>query len=438
MDCRKYFETLDLKPGASSEEVSQAYRDLVKIWHPDRFFGSPRLRQKAEEKLKEVNQAYCFVLSTLSSGTEFFQEGQSSQVNRWDLESTDLKSSQSMETQKVAPLSFHTAGCGVLNSVSPWARGLARIFDYALYGLILAFIEARAFFHFSEIGMVIIPIFFTFSCAFLEAVLLSISGTTPGKWILKIRVADRDDNKPGFLNAMKRSIGVWCNGIGMGIIFIAPITIMIAYYRLRRDKYSAWDYETGLLAIHENVGIPRVAIAVLFLLLSPCFYEIAGNARKLLRELREPTSEQSFRSVSLSHLQKLDFYKKKLLGRPDAPEIYCSLGSEYVALGRYGEAVEAFEKAIAEDPGSEDAYYKLGFSFAKLHFPGKAVKALNRAILIKPDFQKAHHLLGLMYLVLGRKDAALRQYRILCGLDKELASELLGYIEGVSVSENVQ
>ncbi len=51
-------EMLGLKPGASQEEVNQAYRDLVNVWHPDRFVGNPRLQKKAEEKVKEINVAY--------------------------------------------------------------------------------------------------------------------------------------------------------------------------------------------------------------------------------------------------------------------------------------------------------------------------------------------------------------------------------------------
>jgi DnaJ-domain-containing protein 1 len=51
-------EILGLKPGASQEEVTQAYRDLANVWHPDRFVGNPRLQKKAEEKIKEINAAY--------------------------------------------------------------------------------------------------------------------------------------------------------------------------------------------------------------------------------------------------------------------------------------------------------------------------------------------------------------------------------------------
>ena len=58
---------LGVGPGATPKEVKEAYRDLVKVWHPDRFGSDPRLRQKAEEKLKEINDAYGLLQSGLVS-----------------------------------------------------------------------------------------------------------------------------------------------------------------------------------------------------------------------------------------------------------------------------------------------------------------------------------------------------------------------------------
>jgi len=52
------YRLLDLDPGASDEEVKRAFRDLTKVWHPDRFGNDPQLRQKAEEKLKAILEAY--------------------------------------------------------------------------------------------------------------------------------------------------------------------------------------------------------------------------------------------------------------------------------------------------------------------------------------------------------------------------------------------
>ncbi|MFQ5682268.1 MAG: DnaJ domain-containing protein [Candidatus Binatia bacterium] len=62
---QRYYETLGLKPGATPEEVKQAYRDLVKVWHPDRFSHDPKLQRKAQEKLKEINQTYDQLLAFL-------------------------------------------------------------------------------------------------------------------------------------------------------------------------------------------------------------------------------------------------------------------------------------------------------------------------------------------------------------------------------------
>jgi curved DNA-binding protein CbpA len=67
VDLKQCFEILELSPDASVDEVQQAYKDLVNIWHPDRFAANPRLRQKAETKLKEINRAYAMVNSLLSS-----------------------------------------------------------------------------------------------------------------------------------------------------------------------------------------------------------------------------------------------------------------------------------------------------------------------------------------------------------------------------------
>jgi DnaJ-domain-containing protein 1 len=56
-------EILGLKPDASQDEVNQAYRDLVNVWHPHRFVGNPRPQKKAEEKIKEINVAYEYIKS---------------------------------------------------------------------------------------------------------------------------------------------------------------------------------------------------------------------------------------------------------------------------------------------------------------------------------------------------------------------------------------
>src|SRR5262245_9516208 len=61
MDLDVALEILGVPANAPQEQVREAYVDLAKVWHPDRFGGDPRLRAKAEEKLKSINEAYQFL-----------------------------------------------------------------------------------------------------------------------------------------------------------------------------------------------------------------------------------------------------------------------------------------------------------------------------------------------------------------------------------------
>ena len=57
-ELERYYRILELEPGATLEQINQAYKDLVFVWHPDRLpKDNPRLQHKAHEKLKLFNEA---------------------------------------------------------------------------------------------------------------------------------------------------------------------------------------------------------------------------------------------------------------------------------------------------------------------------------------------------------------------------------------------
>ncbi|NJL83041.1 MAG: J domain-containing protein [Chloroflexaceae bacterium] len=57
-DLENCYRILELEPGASLEDINQAYKDLAFVWHPDRIpADNPRLLQKAVSKLKSLNYA---------------------------------------------------------------------------------------------------------------------------------------------------------------------------------------------------------------------------------------------------------------------------------------------------------------------------------------------------------------------------------------------
>ncbi|AFZ59238.1 dynamin family protein [Anabaena cylindrica FACHB-243] len=52
------YKILGLQPTASFAEVKQAYKTLVKKWHPDLFVNQPQMQKQVQEKIRLVNEAY--------------------------------------------------------------------------------------------------------------------------------------------------------------------------------------------------------------------------------------------------------------------------------------------------------------------------------------------------------------------------------------------
>ena len=58
---REALRLLHLNEGCSRDQLRSAYRDMVKVWHPDRFQSDAHLRAKAERTLQSINDAYALL-----------------------------------------------------------------------------------------------------------------------------------------------------------------------------------------------------------------------------------------------------------------------------------------------------------------------------------------------------------------------------------------
>lgn len=61
-------EVLGVKEGSTRDEIKKAYRELAKKYHPDQYGNNP-LKDLAEDKMREINEAYEYLMKNTSDGT---------------------------------------------------------------------------------------------------------------------------------------------------------------------------------------------------------------------------------------------------------------------------------------------------------------------------------------------------------------------------------
>lgn len=74
------YKVLGVKEGASYDEIKRAYRELAKRYHPDRYRDNP-LSDLADEKMREINEAYDFLMKNAGGAAYQFQDDAESYDN---------------------------------------------------------------------------------------------------------------------------------------------------------------------------------------------------------------------------------------------------------------------------------------------------------------------------------------------------------------------
>ena len=64
---RDYYEVLGVSKTATPDEIKKAYRSLSRKYHPDANINNPN-KDQAEEKFKQVQQAYDQIMKEKQSG----------------------------------------------------------------------------------------------------------------------------------------------------------------------------------------------------------------------------------------------------------------------------------------------------------------------------------------------------------------------------------
>ncbi|GKX66908.1 J domain-containing protein [Inconstantimicrobium mannanitabidum] len=80
---RNPYEILGINENATEAEIKKAYRELAKKYHPDQYGTNP-LKELAEEKMREVNEAYDYLMKNKKTNSSYSSNSYSSAHNYGD------------------------------------------------------------------------------------------------------------------------------------------------------------------------------------------------------------------------------------------------------------------------------------------------------------------------------------------------------------------
>ncbi len=184
------------------------------------------------------------------------------------------------------------AKSGRTSEPRPWSRLGARLFDYALWGLVLALLvsELRGAELLPDAAAALLvhpllaPVLITLSWIPIEALLIASLQTTPGKWLFGCYIQFSISNayasremRAQLDRALRRAFRLWWEGVGGGFPLIAPVLIAVAYERTMQNQETDWDSAEDCLVTHSPPGVLNTVTGVTGLAAMLWLYAVAWH-----------------------------------------------------------------------------------------------------------------------------------------------------------------
>jgi len=112
-----------------------------------------------------------------------------------------------------------------------------------------------------------------------------------------------------------------------------------------------------------------------------------------------------------------------------ALKVYSRVGMAYFANGRYAEAMEVAKEVTRFMPDDGASQALLGACYMYQGRSKEAIDSFQNAIRIMPDCVTGYFLLGTAYVLAGDKDLALKEYKKVAEIDKDVARRLKNIID---------
>lgn len=122
--------------------------------------------------------------------------------------------------------------------------------------------------------------------------------------------------------------------------------------------------------------------------------------------------------------EALAHYNQALQINPDYADAHFNLGSLLTLQRKDQEAVPHYYEVLRINPSDAQGHYELANILFRQRKNQEAVIHLTEAVRIIPNYGEAHLTLGMLYLVMGKKDLALAQYRILKTINNNMGKTL--------------
>jgi len=107
----------------------------------------------------------------------------------------------------------------------------------------------------------------------------------------------------------------------------------------------------------------------------------------------------------------VDLISNAILNNSRIPQFYNNLGIALRALGKFEEAVQAYQKALMLKPDYADACYNMGNSLASLDRHAAALEQYEKALMFKPDDAYTYYNIGVAMQELGRHAEAVGNFK---------------------------
>lgn len=242
------YAILGVSKDAEDVVIKAAWRALAQRYHPDKFEGSPEI---AKKKMSDINMAYT-VLSDQARRAEY---------DRRDEEKSPVDPPVDASPNNDPPNSNSKneseSACGI--SFNPYRRLAANWIDVTIYLAIM--ISLLIFFSTPQTKISDFAAFLWLVVALcvFEAFFIALFGTTPGKWMLGLRITGIDSPYVGVLRTLKRTLY-------KAPFLLIPLLIVIPAIGYFKRRSTAWDDAAGTIVSYRKNGILKDSVAVILVI----------------------------------------------------------------------------------------------------------------------------------------------------------------------------